>query len=493
MSAQPSRPRRARRALAWFAAFVVLTVLLVVARHGEVGLWDWDTYGRLGFIRGYRPDLYLDGHLLYHGAMRALMAVGASPRAAVAWLTAGGAAAFVLGVVGVARGAGLAPRETALVVAAATLGSPGLVALFLIAEDNVLYLPLVLGVFALLARPSGDPAAERRRGVWLGLLLAAAMLVNVSLLVLVFPLAVAPWLLRRDRARAGGLVLAAFTALAAYHVAHVFPFTRALNALHVFLPQALRLQDFAQSTTPLGSVARLEQYVGGLRAVALTPSIHWMRPPPAFEQALRTGLPALLGGLGLALVIQLVAAHGRALFAALRARPEFAAALLVSLVFPYLYEPALIERWDIVWIGGLVGLVHVLRARPSRAIVATIVAMLSIGALGTGVTVAHHYGRVWADPAFVEARASAARASRGARGAVVVAAGLTPILLADLATRVAPRTVYVVHDAAGGPRCTRLVLLDEVPVPLMEVRDAVARGASLDPRLSAPLRRAIGR
>ncbi len=376
-------------------------------------------------------------------------------------------------------------------LAASTIGSPGLVSLFLLAEDNVLYLPLVLGVFALFARRSVEARGERRRGVLLGVLLAAAMLVNVSLLVLLFPLAVAPWVARRDPARAGGLAVAGLTALGVYHLAHLVPFTGALNALHAFLPQALRLQDFAQSTTPLGSAARLEQYVGGLRAIALTPSVHLMRLTPALDAALRTWIPAVSCALALALVVQLVAARGQALGAALRARPELAAALLVSLVFPYLYEPALIERWDLFWVGGLVGLVHVLRARPSRAVVATLVALVAIGSVGTGVAVAHHYGRAWADPAFVAARSVSARAVRAPGTSVVVAHGLAPLVLADLATRVAPRDVFVVDDAPGGPRCVRLALLGEVAVPVAEVRAAVARGAWVDPRLSVRTRRAL--
>ena len=42
--------RSARGALNFGGAFLALVVLLVLERRGEVGLWDWDTYGRTLFI-----------------------------------------------------------------------------------------------------------------------------------------------------------------------------------------------------------------------------------------------------------------------------------------------------------------------------------------------------------------------------------------------------------------------------------------------------------
>lgn len=454
-----------RSSWAVLGGFVVAIVVLVLVRKPEVGLWDWDTYGRLEFIHVYNPTRYVDGHLLYHGVMRVLMGAGFTDVGAVVVETALGMAAFLALLATIAIRAKLRGREVALVLAAATIGSPGLVALVLMSEDNVLYWPIVLAAFALAARPTGDRRAELRRGLALGALLAAAMLVNISLLVLVFvlPPAIAILVWRpADRPRALGLAVALVATLALYYAAHVVPFGGARIALHEFLPEALGLHDFHLSSTPTVSLARFAEYRGGLRAMALTPNLHLMAPPDGLRALLVSVLPLALVA-GVATVLAWVVARRRvAAYAVGRARIELVGLFAIALVFPYFYEPSLIERWDVFWVGALFALVPLLAARPPRVIVGVLAALIAIGGVGTTVVVVHHYGAAWTDPTFAQWRA-AIRVIRARHAEVVVVPYAMPrLLLADLAYRIGagPR-LYLVRDDGA---CFQFVYMTEQPV-----------------------------
>ncbi len=471
--------------LAIAIGFVALVALLVVVRHGEVGLWDWDTYQRIQFIHGYSADgPYVDGHLLYHGVMRALMAMGFTDVGAVVVETALGMAAFLALLFWICRREQLSPRLTALVLGAATLGSPGLVALFMMVEDNVLYFPVVLGIFYLQSQVGG---AVIRRGVVLGALLAIAMLVNISLLVLALALVPAAAITAfRDRRRALGLVVALATALAVYYAAHLFPFTGANIALHEFLPRALGLEDFGPAPVPLLSLDRLEQYGIGLRAIALTPNLHAMAVPAGLHWTLAALLPVLLAAGGAALAGTLAVVRRGELWRGALARIDLVATLGVSLVFPYLYEPMMIERWDVAWIGGLFVLVLLLR-RPARWLLGLVGALLVVQAFGTLVTIAHHYGKAWADPALVQSRLAARSFAQHGGEVAVLSSAIDRVVLADFAFRVGsePR-IYLVRDDGA---CARVVYLGEYPVELDEVRQALraAKRRYVDPAVPRAL------
>ena len=487
-----------QRARAWSlgaAAFAALTAALVFVRRGEVGLWDWDTYGRLKFIHHYQPERFLDGHVLYHYLMRALMVLGLRDATSVVVMTALGAAAFLWLLAWICRREGLSLPATALVLTAATLGSPGLVSLVLLAEDNVLYLPVVLGIFYVASQSGGERRAVLRRGVVLGALFAVGMLINVSLLVLLFALAVTPLLVKREPLRASGLAVAAGTALVVYYVAHVVPFTGAMPAVNEFLPQALRLTDFQQSSTPLFSLARLDQYLGGLRATALTPSVHLMRLTPGLYAVLTSSLPHLLAALAACLLGWVLLFRGGALRTALSTRLDLFALFGVALAFPYLYEPALIERWDIFWVGALFALVLLLRSKPSAFVVGLIATLVALQGVGTVVTVVHHYGGAWADPAFVQLRAVAAEVREQHSEPIVLPFWIDRLLLADLTKQVPGRTIYLVRDDGAEVACFRLFDLMERPVPPGELRRALRAGAHVyvDPSLSPHSLRLLGR
>ncbi len=473
-----------RRVGVAIGALVGLVVALVAIRKPEVGLLDWDTYGRLGFIHAYHVDQYVDGHLLYHGVMRVFMALGFTGLGAVVVETALGMAVFIGLLAWLCVREKLAPRASAMVLAAATIGSPGLVALFLMSEDNVLYFPVVLGVFALLYRVPTHPI---RHGIALGVLLAVAMLINISLLVMLFALPPAiVWSAIRpaDRGRAAGLGAAMATALATYYLAHVVPFTGAKIALHEFLPQALGLHDFHLSSTPVISLARFAEYRGGLRAMALTPNLHLMAPPDALRTVLVSVIPPILCGSVLAIAIWVARARRAELVTGLRARIALVALFGIALGFPYFYEPSLIERWDVFWIGALFALVPLFAARPPRIVVGIVIAMIALQGVGTVVTIVHHYGLAWPDPDLLRGRA-ATRAIITRRSDVVVLPYAMPrLVLADLAYRIGRHpTIYLVRDDGA---CFELVYQTEQPIERAELQRRIA--ASPHPYLDPGVR-----
>ncbi|MCX5747211.1 MAG: hypothetical protein NT062_32475 [Proteobacteria bacterium] len=486
--------RRLARAAIVVGTFVAITLVLVRERSGEVGLWDWDTYSRLQFIHRYRPDLYLDGHLLYHGVMRALMSVGLGDVMAVATTTAMGAAAFLCLMHWICRRAALGRGPTWLVMVAATVGSPGLVALFLMAEDNVLYLPVVLAIFYVVAQPPGDRRSAVWRGISLGGLLAAAMLINVSLLVMLFafPAGLVSWFWLRDRLRVLSATIAMGAAIVFYHLAHLVPFAGAKNALHEFLPQAVHLQDFQQSSTPLVSLARFAEYRGGLRAMALAPSVHLMDLPPSVRWVLVGLMPKIVFVLAACLVGWLVRFRAAELRAVLRTRFELLALFGIGLVFPYFYEPALIERWDVFWVGALFALVPFFQVRPSRVAVGLLVAILSMQGVGSLVAIAHHYGLAFADPSLSRMRAIAHEVVERNDNPMVLDFSIDRLRMADLTYRVGPRLVFLVRDEGGALTCSRLYDLLEVPVDLAELQQALrGKHAYFDPALSPHARQVL--
>lgn len=483
-----------RQRAIWIGAFVALSALLAGLLVADHGLWDWDTYQRVQFLPEYRDDLVADTHILYHHAIRALMALGLSPNGGIVVVTATSAAAFLLLVVHAAIRAGLSRRAQVLVMIGASLASPGLVSLFVLREDNLPYLPLLFALYALLYREDRERASAVRAGIVGGVLVALGMLLNISLLVI--PIGLVPvcllWRWMPLRAlRAAVLVGVTF---AAYYLIHLTVFHGARIALHEFLPQALALRD-PTTQLPLFSTTRLEQYLGGLRAIALHPSVHLMRMSDTVHAALVVVLPKVLAGLYVLVAVDTLRRDRRAVWKAVWRRVDVVAIAGVALGFPYLYEPFLIERWDIMW-SGLVLLLVVYRARtPSRLARVSIIAIVVIQSLGTVVTIAHRDADAFVDPEQVRLRTATARLHEERRHPLIFATDIDRAYLAEIATRTQGQPLYLLGERDGEVRAYRVLFLDEQPAPLDEVRAALA-GAHLpylDARLTPRMRAAIGR
>jgi len=475
------------------AAFVAITALVCAVLVTGGGLWDWDTYERLQFISVYRPDLTADTHVLYHHVMRAMLALGLAPSTSVVLLTATAAAAYVVLVAWIALREGLTRARLALVLVAATLGSPGLVSLVLLQEDNVPYLPLVLGVFYLLYRTDADDRAATRSALGIAVLLAAAMLLNISLLVVPLALVPVPLWWRSHRMRARRAAIAVMGTLVVYYAVHLIIFRGARIALHEFLPQALQLRDTTVASAPLVSLERAGQYLGGLRAVALDPSVHLMQLPTGVHTALVVIAPKVLALLYGALAVMTIRRHGAALAHGVWARLDVLAVGAVAVAFPYLYEPVLVERWDVAWLGLLLALVIILAREPSRWMVRLVVAIVVVQGLGGLVTLVHHRGHAFVDPRFVEARAIGHELRARDRDPVLLPASYDRLLLADLTTRAPGRQFYLVRDDGPEVTCLGVYYLTEQPVPLVDVRAALARAQRpyLSPALSPRARAAL--
>lgn len=483
-----------RQRAIWIGAFVALSALLAGVLVSDRGLWDWDTYQRIQFLPAYRDDLTADTHVLYHHVVRALMTLGLSPSAGIVVVTATSAAAFLLLVAHAAIRAGLSRRAQVLVLIGASLASPGLVSLFAMREDNLPYLPLLFGLYALLYREDRDRASAVRAGIVGGVLVALGMLLNISLLVI--PIGLAPvcllWRWMPLRAlRAAVLVGVTF---AAYYLIHLTVFHGARIALHEFLPQALALRD-PTTHIPLFSTTRLEQYLGGLRATALHPSVHLMRMSDSVHTALVVVLPKLLAGLYVLVAVDTLRHHRRAVWTAVRRRLDLVAVTGVALGFPYLYEPFLIERWDIMWVGLVLLLVVCWAREPARLSRASIIAIVVIQSLGTAVTIAHRDADAFVDPEQVRLRDATAHLREERRHPLIFAADIDRAYLAEIATRTQGQSLYLIGDAGGELRAYRVVFLDEQPAPLDEVRAALASAhlPYLDAKLTPRMRAALGR
>ncbi len=478
----------------WIVAFVVLSALLAVLLVVGNGLWDWDTYQRVQFMPVYRDDVTADTHVLYHHALRALMVTGFSPSASIVVLTATSAAAFLLLVLRVAIHLGLSLRARIFVVFAASAASPGLVALFLLREDNVPYIPILFALYWVLYRAPVDRSAATRDGVLGGVLVAIGMLLNISLLVIPIAL-VAPCVLWRWmplRAYRAAVIIA--VTFATYYLVNLTLFHGSRLALHEFLPQALALKD-PTTHVPLVSTTRLAQYVGGLRAIALEPSVHMMHVPDVLRTALVVVAPKILALLYALVFVDTLQRDRRALWMSLRGRLDLAAVAGVAFGFPYLYEPTLIERWDVMWAGLVLVLIVRWARSPSRRSRALIIAIVILQSLGTAITVAHHFGVAFTDPTIADLRAATERIDAEGRDPLIFPYDIDRLYLADVATRTPGKLLYLVHDAGSSFLAYRVLYLHEHPVPLAEVRWALdhARLPYLSPAVTPRMRTALGR
>ncbi|MFK7986050.1 MAG: hypothetical protein AB8I08_08460 [Sandaracinaceae bacterium] len=417
-------------------------------------LLDWDTYQRLRFIEHYRADAGPDTHVLYHLILRGLIGLGLSPLQSVFFVTAASWGLFLVTASEVARARGLAgaPRLMAVIVVA--VASPGLIALVLSAEDNVAYFAPLLLAFHLLTHSADTERAERTRGSLAGILLAIALLLNVTVLLylVTLPLALVCMGLgqRRDAVRLG---LAGGTMLVVYYLAYLTAFRDVPIAMHAFLPRALGLQDFDQSRAPLLSTERVAQYLGGLRAIALTPTLYRMTPPHWVATLATAWAPAALC---LAYVALLVRAWHR-VRGTIEARRWLAPAALAGLafVFPYFYEPVLIERWDWAWLWLYLGLISTLRSRPRAGAEVVLALVIAVHAGGALLVVSHHFQRRYEHDEESDLRALVDSMPRDTNPMVLPAA-INRHHLAYIAHRRPSRRLFLIGDDAGVPQCVEL-------------------------------------
>ena len=340
-----------------FAVFAGLSVLAVSV---PLTILDYDTFQRLSWVDEYdwactvvqsgysKPDT----HVLYHGVLNLLTSLGLSAEWAIRTLNGlcfGGAVALLARI---ARREGHTRAGVATLVFSFGFATPGITCLVVMGEDNIGYLLPLLLVFDWLSRD----ASGRRENVVYGLLagaaLCAALATNVTALVLLFGAASIPalWLLGQ-RTTAVRWVVMLVTALALY--AHLFLtyFPSCPAALPYFFEQAISFQDDSPAASPLLSLLRVEQVLGGLRAMAVTPTVHRMS-----EGFLRMGYLEVL----LPLVIVTLCAwiawvsrgqlHGR--LQTMARRPDLLWTGLLLVAFPIAYEAHLVERWDMAWVFG---------------------------------------------------------------------------------------------------------------------------------------------
>ena len=200
-----SKPAQRLTALCGFAIGVALAVGACLS---DGALLDWDTYQRIQFIAEYDAS-GVDTHVLYHALLLGLTQWGLTPLSGVFAITSTSVGLLAATAWWVAGARGLKGRARALVVGLLLLASPGFVALTLMAEDNVSYLPPLLCFLHLVSADPVDVYRERVRGLLAGSALTIAMLLNVTALIflVIGPLAVLALILRR-RAEAQRLVLA---------------------------------------------------------------------------------------------------------------------------------------------------------------------------------------------------------------------------------------------------------------------------------------------
>lgn len=261
-----------------FAAALSAGMGLLSDRHG---LLDWDTYTRIHFIESYRPDLHIDAHLLYHHVQAWLMGViGLTPIRSALLVTAMSYAAFVTVMFSLCRREELSHRQMALVLGMTILGSPGLFWEFLAAEDNVAYLPVLALLFYWLPQPTRGTRENLYVGVACGALVALGMLINITSLVFLFAILAAPLLAwGGQKSAAVRLVVMSVVAIGLYYLSFLTVFYGCRIALHEYLPEALRLQNFDSSSGSIFSALRLEHYVVGFKSIAWLPTTHFMFHP----------------------------------------------------------------------------------------------------------------------------------------------------------------------------------------------------------------------
>ena len=381
--------------IANYAGAGLALILLFFFMLSDVPLLDWDTYERMRFIDNYSLG-YADVHLLYHWALRTLVRWGLTPLSGVFFLTALSVSALFLSAwwVLTQRGLSLVSRIVCMLVLLAA--SPGVAVLTLTAEDNVAYLPPLLLFYHFMTTPIDAPKREVRRALFAGAMLAMAMMINITALIFLAlgPLAIACLIVgQRKMATRLGLTLVA--TLAVYYSVHLVAFTQSPVALHQYFAQAMRVEDFEPTKAPLLSLFRIEQYTGGARAMFLAPTAYRFNISSTVRWWINGPIPLAMFLAILTVAIWAFIPYRSAIKSPSKWPIAGLGLVFVTMLFPYLYEPPLIERWDMLWLWFFLGFAYILKSRPKAGIEVLIAHVVFLQAAGFYMVVSHHYGRAY--------------------------------------------------------------------------------------------------
>lgn len=482
---------RALKTLRFFGAALGVG-LITFAVLSDNSLLDWDTYQRIGFIQIYSNNA-ADTHVFYHFLLRLLTNLGMTPVAGVFLLTSVSVAALVVSAWWVTMARGLTPRgQTACIIW--LLSSPGLVSLIISAEDNVAYLAPLLLFLHLVTLEAGDERDERKRALIAGSLLAVAMHINITALIwlAIAPLALVALVAKR-LVLAKRLALVFASTLGVYYAMSLLLWPDSPIALHQYFAQAVRLEDFGPTQTPLFSLTRVQQYIGGAQAMLLTPTVYRMQLPSYLHALLDVLLPALTVVGYVALLAWTLRqrdpdkAPGTKLLAG-------AGLTAVSLLFPFLYEPSLIERWDMAWLCLFIGVITLVARRPRAGMEVVFAFVVLIQVFGTVHLLRNHFGGAHRTRAESDMHELVGELESSAHDPVVLSMGVDRHHLAHLVHSLPGRQWFLVgEDETGALECRAILRpLREVPVPCRDVLAASGRGhAHVDEVAAERLRRAF--
>jgi hypothetical protein len=452
------------------AAVLIGFVVALMAILTDQAMLDWDTYVRANFIVRYDPTTSVDTHVLYHVLLSQLFQWGVPPMQGIFALTAGSLGWLLASGWWVAGERGLGGSSRSLVVAMLLCASPGLIGLTLMAEDNLSYLPPVLCFLHLVTMGPSDPKQEWRRGFGAGIALAVAMLFNVTALIflVIVPLAVVAWLLKRHaeaRCLTGTILAFALTYYGFYWIVN----TGGEPALHRYIVQAASLKDFGENPEPVMSLTRMQHFVFGARAMFLTPTMYRMDLPGGVSVVPLVYAPLLL-----------VVAYGLLGVWWARQKRESEtmiwvlvplALLGVTLVFPYLYEPLLIERWDMFWMFYFLALISWIKARPRMGMEVVLASAIMVQVCGSVVVVRHHFFGAYEKAADTEMRAMISEVEMAGHKRIVLPMNMDRQRVAHMVHHLPGRAFYLVgQNDLAVPMCWQVdPLLAELPVPCERV------------------------
>ena len=447
-----SRCQSTTAAIAAMAGVVGFSVAHFLTTDGNL---DWDTYGRMAFMPMYDPHIGGDTHVLYHRVLWWLQELGVSPQRGVFGVTGFFYGTFLVMVDWVGRRRGLSEAQRLLMFALVILCSPGVWTMTWMAEDNIGYLPPVLGYLHLMTCARGTLRQEVLRGIAAGTLLGIALLINITVLIffVLVPVGLLAWCLgRREEALRSLLTVA--VCLTGYYSFHAFAGYGADIALHEYVVKAASLEDFGEDTAPTISWLRLKQFVWGARAMFLTPGINRMELPTNLDNLVRVYLPGVVFVLYAALGAWTLRRRGHREWAVWPLLP--ASVVGISLVFPYFYEPLLIERWDMFWLCHILGAMALLKSRPRMGMEVLLAFLVLIESAYTTLVFTHHFGgkfRMAVDQDTIEV---IDEINTSEPEAVIFEAGVDPTQMARVAHAIRGTPVMLVGETAGRLQCVRL-------------------------------------
>lgn len=238
-----------------------------------------------------------------------------------------------------------------------SLGAPGIIFLFLTAEDNVAYLPFfMVFVYFFTVKLLKKEAAKTKiflYAVITGLLLAVCMQINISSLIFLFLICLIPFfIIRKQFDVAAGLLIMDLSAIVFYYMFDFIITHEFSDTLRAYLTDAIRLQDI--SKVQKLSVGHLKNILTGFIGILFFPRYDTWLSPCYFEKNI---LDFLAGcylivwivffacfcyitykfwqGYGIKYENFLIGSSG---------------ILFLTIIYPVLYESNCIERWDLFWI-----------------------------------------------------------------------------------------------------------------------------------------------